>query len=145
MTKKVLFICTGNYYRSRFAEALFNHAARRDGLAWSAFSRGLAIHLVEGDLSPHTEIALRERGIARHETGQTRISLAASDLAEASLIIALKRDEHLPLMLEHFPDWADRITYWSVHDVDQATPEDALGEIENLVKHLVHQLRSAEE
>jgi hypothetical protein len=25
--KSVLFLCTGNYYRSRFAEELFNHRA----------------------------------------------------------------------------------------------------------------------
>ncbi len=28
----VLFVCTGNYYRSRFAEGLFNHHARRADL-----------------------------------------------------------------------------------------------------------------
>ena len=40
----LLFICTGNYYRSRFAEAVFNHHAKQRGLPWRAFSRGLAIH-----------------------------------------------------------------------------------------------------
>ena len=35
----VLFLCTGNYYRSRFAEELFNHRAARDGLSWVAQSR----------------------------------------------------------------------------------------------------------
>lgn len=138
--EKILFICTGNYYRSRFAEAVFNHAARRDGVAWSAISRGLAIHLAEGDLSLHTERALRERGISLRETGATRVSLAASDLAGAGLIVALKREEHRPLLLEQFPEWADRITYWNVHDIDQAEPEDALREIEGLVRKLIEHL-----
>ena len=39
----VLFLCTGNYYRSRFAEAVFNSVAARMGLSWRASSRGLAL------------------------------------------------------------------------------------------------------
>ncbi len=41
--KTVLFLCTGNYYRSRFAEALFNSVAGKMGLPWRASSRGLAL------------------------------------------------------------------------------------------------------
>jgi hypothetical protein len=39
--KIMLFLCTGNYYRSRFAELLFNHLAKQRGLDWQATSRGL--------------------------------------------------------------------------------------------------------
>ena len=31
-SKTILFLCTGNYYRSRFAEILFNSVAGRMGL-----------------------------------------------------------------------------------------------------------------
>ena len=40
---KILFLCTGNYYRSRFAEHLFNWLATKQGLDWQADSRGLAL------------------------------------------------------------------------------------------------------
>jgi len=40
--KKILFLCTGNYYRSRYAEEIFNHLAKREDLPWRAFSRGAA-------------------------------------------------------------------------------------------------------
>jgi protein-tyrosine-phosphatase len=38
----VLFLCTGNYYRSRFAEEYFNSKAREKGILHRASSRGLA-------------------------------------------------------------------------------------------------------
>ena len=38
-TKGVLFLCTGNYYRSRFAEVLFNSVAGQMGLPWRAHRR----------------------------------------------------------------------------------------------------------
>ena len=34
--KTILFLCTGNYYRSRLAEILFVSVARKMGLPWSA-------------------------------------------------------------------------------------------------------------
>jgi translation initiation factor 1 len=37
--KTVLFLCTGNYYRSRFAEVLFNSVARKMGLPWEVVAR----------------------------------------------------------------------------------------------------------
>ncbi len=128
--KEILFICSGNYYRSRFAEAVFNHAAAARGVPWRAFSRGLAIHLVEGDLSPWAEHALRERGIDLAMTGPTRVTLAEADLLRASKIIALKEAEHRPLMRRFFPAWESRVEYWPVHDLDCATPAEALPEIE---------------
>ena len=33
---RVLFLCTGIYYRSRFAEHFFNWLAETDGLPWRA-------------------------------------------------------------------------------------------------------------
>jgi len=138
--REVLFICTGNYYRSRFAEAMFNHAAKREGLPWRAFSRGLAIHLADGNISRHTESALGERGIDLAQTAPTRVSLTEADLARAHRVVALKRDEHHAMMLAQFPLWADRIKYWAVHDLDASEPGPALAEIEIQVEILLREL-----
>ena len=35
----------------------------------------------------------------------------------------------------------NRVTYWHVHDIDAATPEDALREIEQRVHDLVAELK----
>ena len=50
--KSVLFLCTGNYYRSRFAEVLFNSVADRMGLPWRASSRGLALERGVNNVGP---------------------------------------------------------------------------------------------
>jgi len=139
--REILFICTGNYYRSRFAEAVFNHLAPKAG-GCAAFSRGLAIHVVEGDLSVHTELALRQRGIDRAMTSVTRTALTEDDLARAHQVIALKHDEHRPMMERQFPAWASRITYWSIHDIDQADPSAALPEIEAKIRVLLEELEA---
>jgi protein-tyrosine phosphatase len=139
--KKVLFICTGNYYRSRFAEAVFNHLARAQSLPWRAFSRGLATYLVDGDISPHTENALKIRRIAREMTALSRTALTRKDLEAATHVIALKETEHRPLMRLQFPDWESKITYWTVHDLDVALPDHALPEIEQRVADLLKSLK----
>ena len=41
MPDTVLFLCTGNYFRSRFAEHYFNEQARLRNMDWQAASRGL--------------------------------------------------------------------------------------------------------
>ena len=57
--KTVLFLCTGNYYRSRFAEALFNSVAGKMGLPWRATSRGLALERGVNNVGPMAASAIR--------------------------------------------------------------------------------------
>jgi protein-tyrosine phosphatase len=143
--RRVLFICTGNYYRSRFAEAVFNHHAERLGLGWAAFSRGLATELAQGDLSPLTATALAERAIEAHRhTAPTRVPLCEADLDDAQVCIALKDAEHRPMIVARFPQWEGRVRFWSVSDIDQASPDEALPMIERLVLALIEELRGEE-
>ncbi len=139
--KLVLFLCTGNYFRSRFAEASFNHLAEKEGLHWKAFSRGLAIHLVSGDLSPHTEDALHARRIDKKHTGSSRVQASLEDFHKANLIIALRDTEHRPMMRRLFPEWAQKITYWDVRDIDESDPHASLAIVEELVNELIRSLK----
>jgi protein-tyrosine phosphatase len=141
--KQVLFICTGNYYRSRFAEALFNHAACSENLPWRAFSRGLAIHLVNDALSPHTIAALEKLGIDRSHTAPDRQSLREHDLQRTDLAIAMDNIEHRPLMLQQFPDWADRIRYWQRRDLQWESSTTCLPGIREDVQELLATVRSS--
>jgi protein-tyrosine phosphatase len=140
VTKKVLFICTGNFYRSRFAEAVFNFHADQRKLPWHAYSRGLAIHWADGFLSPFTEAALSERQIPISYTSLGRIQLTEKDLESADLRIALDRAEHLQMVEDQFPNWTRRIQYWEVPDMPGALPEVALPSIESQILHLLDHL-----
>ena len=139
--RRVLFICTGNYYRSRFAEAVFNFHAGREGIPWSAFSRGLAVHMAQGHLSMYTAAALAQRGIDLQHTGSTRVTLSEQDLRDADVRIALKDVEHRPLVARLFPEWEERIRFWDVSDTDVAGPDEALPLIEEQVHALLAELR----
>jgi protein-tyrosine phosphatase len=143
MPHRVLFLCTGNYYRSRFAEILFNHLAKDAAPGWSAFSRALAIELGtrnEGPVSAHTRQACADRDIEIAQPIRFPQSAGEVDFLSAARVIALKEAEHRRYMRERFPQWEDRIDYWHVHDLDAAEPGDACSEIERLVRMLVSEL-----
>ena len=127
--QRVLFICTGNFYRSRFAEAIFNHFAEERQIPWTAFSRGLAIHLAEGHLSPLTSEALKTRKIELRHTALSRMQLSNTDLERSNRRVALDRIEHFNMIVKQFPGWEDRIEYWEVPDLPFSSAEEALPEI----------------
>lgn len=140
--KTLVFVCTGNFYRSRFCEHWFNAQAEARALDWRATSRGLRIWMADGygPIACHTVERLAERGIRLDGNLRFPISLSESDLEQASLVVALKEAEHRPMMLDQFPAWADRIEYWHVDDIDCATADEALPQCETNVLALVERL-----
>jgi protein-tyrosine phosphatase len=83
----VLFLCTDNYYRSRYAEILFNSVARKMGLPWRASSRGLALERGVNNVGPMamTSVkALEARGSrAAAECGRFPIQVTVEDFEAA--------------------------------------------------------------
>ena len=123
---KILFLCTGNYYRSRFAEIYFRHLVIQRGLDWSVDSRGLRISSGNvGPLSCFTEQECDRLGIATQPI-RYPLPLTEDDLENADLTIAVKETENRPLMQTHFPTWEHKIEYWKIHDLDFATADEAL-------------------
>jgi protein-tyrosine phosphatase len=146
---RVLFLCSGNYYRSRFAEELFNHLAAAANLDWRADSCGLKVDDGSGNnigpLSRWARQGLEERGLTAAGAERMPRQVSEPELAAADIVVAVKEAEHRPLMRKRHPSWEDRVRYWAVHDLDCAQPTEALAELERLVRALVEELRAAKQ
>ena len=103
---RVLFLCTANYYRSRFAELLFNQLASQIAPEWSAFSRALAIEenwCNDGPISQHTRNACRLRSIDLPEPICEPAGVTDADFEAADRVIAVKEAEHRRYVEQRHP------------------------------------------
>ena len=140
---KLLFLCTGNYYRSRFAELLFNAMAANQALPWQAFSRGLAIDKGinnVGPMSPLAIDALCALGIASVGADRFPVQVEEGDLQAADHIIALQEAEHQPYLQERYPAWLNKVEYWHVRDGVPTPAYNPLDEIAHDVQRLIAHL-----
>lgn len=138
----VLFVCTLNYYRSRFAHLYFNHLAKGSGL--HAESRGLVVDRsrMQG-MSYYAGQALQVVGVDVTK-GDKRdpMQLTVLDIRQAGRLIALCRSEHEPVVAARFPDYRNRFEYWDVLDIDARHTNAALGrDCRQLVERLWLDLR----
>ncbi len=141
---KLLFICTANYYRSRFAEAVFNHLAEKQRSSWTAFSRGIIPEEAPPGLSPHASNGLRLAGIDRKFVAKDKQALTEADFNTADRIVALKRDEHMPMLQERFGAFVDRVEFWDVSDIPHVSPPQAMLAIKENVVKLLGELNAGE-
>ena len=138
--KTVLFLCTGNYFRSRFAEIVFNHVAGKFGLAWKASSRALAPDPAKRNVGPMARVAidaLEQMGIrAAADFARLPQEVTSEELEQAQCIVALKQTEHLPMLEERFPAWVEKVEFWDVDD-DPKVLELIEREVMDLIARLI--------
>lgn len=146
MTKapEILFLCTANYYRSRFSEIYFNHLAEAKGLSVRADSAGLEMQKWRsynpGELSPHTVAALGELGIAIEEPYRAPMQFDPMRSADLRLI-ALSQSEHHPMVSRLFPDVLEQVEFWGVEDVELESPETAIRMMKESVERCIRSYR----
>ena len=142
--KTLLFLCTANFYRSRFAEAYFNHHARERGLDWCAESRGIIAGKIKEDaVSPYTLNALDQLGIPAEFGHKDRQQLSERDFRTAGTVIALDRDKHERMLFDLYPRWHGLVDYWSIPDVDHMPPTQALLALAERVDQLLDRLETS--
>jgi protein-tyrosine phosphatase len=142
---RILFLCTGNYYRSRFAEAYFNHAASQQGVPWRADSKALVRDLGatgnRGPISPHALAELDARGILQRGPARWPARVEPADFLRYPRVIAVSRREHEPMMLAHFPEHAALVDYLEIGDIDIESPAQAIARLAADVEALLADLR----
>ena len=142
----VLFLCSGNYYRSRFAEHWFNHRVTATTLRHRADSAGLwpdCRRYNPGPISHDTLTALRTRGVSLPPSHRIPRDVTEADIRGAAVTIALKEAEHRPVVVERFPSLLERVEFWHVHDLEDAPPSEAIPLIEANVNALIARLERA--
>jgi len=143
--QNVLFLCTGNYYRSRFAEILFNIYTRDRGVPWNAVSRGIAVDLGINNVGPVSwavVLGLEERGYQLPGEPDGPRELKYDDLQNADRIIALNEREHRLLISQRFPEWTDRMEYWNIEDLDRSSPAVAMNIMDLNIQRLISRLQN---
>lgn len=124
--KQVLFICTGNYYRSRFSEALFNYKARQAHLDWNAISRGLKLVPSQHGISALSLRELIKRGVPKELCQGDPKALTKKDLEQSDYIVLMDEAEHRPMLEHQFQAHDDpRIHYWHIGETGKMPPSKA--------------------
>ncbi len=146
MNKKITFVCTGNYYRSRFAEAYFNYVSDILSLGFVADSSGLAIHLADelaeeyGEISPDSRSELEKFGIPEKYYERNRKSLTAEEIESSDYLIAMDEEEHVDMVKERFPEYKKRFSYLKIKDIFDWKPEKTLSEIQKEVEAILNKI-----
>ena len=143
MRKRILFVCTGNYYRSRFAEILFNNLSEQEGLPYHAFSKGLRLSRKnKGPISEHCINYFSERYPNLEYDLRMPIPFDRSDFDFYDTIILMDQTEHRPMFEDRFPDEKEKVHYWDIVDDYIKAPKDVLPILENKVIELSNQLKN---
>lgn len=116
--KKILFVCTANIHRSRFAEEVFNHLAIQDNNEYRAFSAGLRV----GDFS-YREIYypalehLESFNIKPIRPKESSMHIDDVILEDYYKIICMDKNEHKP-MVDANPKLSKyKFEYWEIVDI----------------------------
>lgn len=145
--QSILFLCTGNYYRSRFSEEYFNHFAERESLPWRADSMGIQRDFTGngnvGPIAQNTLNKLASLGIEPRAAKRMPRHVHEPHFHEFDRVIAVSRDEHEPMLAEIWDMQTKNVEYFDVEDLHIEGPETALPRLILRLDSLLDELRSA--
>lgn len=142
--KNILFLCTGNYYRSRFCEYFFNDFALKKELKWQASSRGLNVNPESGNVGAISADVIKALEVYGIEIDTLSVreptQVQQTDLENADRVIAVDQVAHRPLIKAKFPQWIEQVKYWQIKDLDENPTESPLLQLEKKLTVLLEEL-----
>jgi len=132
---KILFVCTGNSFRSPIAEALLKKH-RSDLEVESAGTK------TAGIIASNAK-ELLERENALKNLKRTPEGLEQKNLEEYDLIVAMKED-HKNEILRRYPQMKDRIQVWNIDDpinMPHGSDKKVFDEIKKKVSELAQSIQ----
>jgi protein-tyrosine phosphatase len=140
----ILFLCTGNYYRSRFAEEYFNAQVCARGIHHRADSRGLSIEFERlknpGPMSADALAELGKLGIEVKKSIRMPRKLSGTEVPFFDQIICMDKKEHLPMVKKRASLRDRKVIYWKIKDLGEVPASKALPECREMVDGLIKKI-----
>ena len=123
---KIHFICTGNVYRSRLAEA---YCASRCGPKIQVFSSGIGAGL-NGDaaISPYAADVLAKYGLDSYAA--TRWQRTTAALVQASDVLVFMESEHRLFCESWIEPTRQSVEVWEIEDLGSVDAAEIANEVE---------------
>ncbi len=144
---RVLFLCTGNYFRSRFSQALFQQLIEINPATGGlqVDSAGLKVDPSSGNvgpMAPEAISALQDRGVTVDPASLAEPKqVTEADLDAADEVVAVDEAAHPPMVQQQFPAWENRIRFWTVKDLGEEDGFDPIAQLEHRVQQLFDELK----
>ena len=143
---RILFLCTGNYYRSRLAEELLRYNAKKADLEIECDSAGLGKIPNPSNPGPIGIAALeylQKRGISSLSLARYPKQWTPSDIQTADIIVCMNEREHRVMFERQARPFLNhgQIVFWRIPDVEEDPDLMGPGLIDGEVRGLLEKLK----
>lgn len=124
---KVMFVCTGNYFRSKFCECYLNAISKSKDTTYYSCGIDVTYPGNIGEVSVHTKSYLMELGI--DFSTSTKDDISVYDLDEFDTIYVMNLEEHYHFMNSRYPQFMSKCIFLDFKDIFDEKPRVILDNI----------------
>ena len=138
----ILFVCTGNIFRSRFAEEVFNHLCKINGVDATAFSAGLQVgRYNQRKIYRPAMNELERLKIEPLRSNEDSVHINDIDVSIYDQIICMDEEEHKSMVRSNELLSGFTLQYWNIVDMPKVPSDISLPKCYKKVETLIDQLK----